>query len=262
MPTSSPSGPTPGRWRRPTGGARRTGPPTCQRLLDATVELLTTTSWRSVKVTDIARQARTSPATFYQYFGNVEQAIRVLAEGMVDQAAQLAELVGGDWSEGASWDTALRGHRGLPLLLGGQPRRVPRRRPGHRGGRRAAAGHPGAGAQRGDRRPGAGDHRRLALAEGGPAGGRRARPPARTHGGGRDAGRHVRQRVGPPLRVRVLGHPHPSPRRHPGPHAALGRHRAPGAAGRGPAAEATRPRTGPVLGGATAANAPRRPPPT
>ena len=83
------------------------GRQTRQRLLDATVELLTTTSWRSVKVTDIARQARTSPATFYQYFGNVEQAIRVLAEGMVDQAAQLAELVAGNWSEEASWDTAL-----------------------------------------------------------------------------------------------------------------------------------------------------------
>jgi len=83
------------------------GRQTRQRLLEATVELLTTTSWRSVKVTDIARQARTSPATFYQYFGNVEQAIRVLAEGMVDQAAQLAELVGGDWSERASWATAL-----------------------------------------------------------------------------------------------------------------------------------------------------------
>jgi hypothetical protein len=33
---------------------------------------------------------------------------------MVDQAAQLAELVGGDWSEEASWDTALDGHRGVP----------------------------------------------------------------------------------------------------------------------------------------------------
>jgi AcrR family transcriptional regulator len=80
---------------------------TRQRLLDATVELLATTSWRSVKVTDIARQAQTSPATFYQYFANVEQAIQVLAEGMVDQAGQLAELVGGDWSPQASWSTAL-----------------------------------------------------------------------------------------------------------------------------------------------------------
>jgi AcrR family transcriptional regulator len=83
------------------------GRQTRQRLLDATVELLTTTSWRSVKVTDIARRARTSPATFYQYFGNVEQAIRVLAEGMVDQATHLSELVGGDWTEEASWETAL-----------------------------------------------------------------------------------------------------------------------------------------------------------
>ena len=79
---------------------------TRQRLLDATVELLSTTSWRSVKVTDIARRARTSPATFYQYFGNVEQAIRVLAEGMVEEAGELAQLVDGDWSEAASWDTA------------------------------------------------------------------------------------------------------------------------------------------------------------
>ena len=79
---------------------------TRQRLLDATVELLSTTSWRSVKVTDIARQARTSPATFYQYFGNVEQAIRVLAEEMIEEAGELAQLVGGDWSEAASWETA------------------------------------------------------------------------------------------------------------------------------------------------------------
>jgi AcrR family transcriptional regulator len=80
---------------------------TRQRLLEATVELLSTTSWRSVKVTDIARCARTSPATFYQYFGNVEEAVRVLAEGVVDQAARLAELVGGDWSADNSWTKAV-----------------------------------------------------------------------------------------------------------------------------------------------------------
>jgi AcrR family transcriptional regulator len=83
------------------------GRQTRQRLLDATVELLTTTSWRSVKVTDIARRARTSPATFYQYFGNVEEAVRVLAEGVVEQAARLSELVGGDWSPPNSWRKAL-----------------------------------------------------------------------------------------------------------------------------------------------------------
>jgi AcrR family transcriptional regulator len=89
--------------RVPGERGRQTG----QRLLEATVELLTTTSWRSVKVTDIARRARTSPATFYQYFGNVEEAVRVLAEGVVDQAAQLAELVGGDWSDENSWTKAI-----------------------------------------------------------------------------------------------------------------------------------------------------------
>ena len=34
------------------------------------------TPWRSIKVIDIARQAGTSPATFYQYFENVEAASR------------------------------------------------------------------------------------------------------------------------------------------------------------------------------------------
>ncbi len=85
----------------------RRGRATRQRLLDSTVELVTTTPWRSVKVIDIARRAGTSPATFYQYFENVESAIEVLAEEMVEQASELADLVeDGDWSAEHSWDTA------------------------------------------------------------------------------------------------------------------------------------------------------------
>jgi AcrR family transcriptional regulator len=83
------------------------GRATRQRLLEATANLLATTPWRSVKVTDIARVADTSPATFYQYFENVEQAICVLAEEMVEEAGDLADLVAGDWSPQASWETAL-----------------------------------------------------------------------------------------------------------------------------------------------------------
>jgi len=83
------------------------GRATRARLLGATVELLSTTPWRSVKVIDIARRAGTSPATFYQYFENVEQAIGVLAEGLVEEAAELAELVEGDWSPAGSWERAL-----------------------------------------------------------------------------------------------------------------------------------------------------------
>ncbi len=41
---------------------------TRQRLLDATVELLTHRSVRDISVVEIARKASTSPATFYQYF--------------------------------------------------------------------------------------------------------------------------------------------------------------------------------------------------
>jgi AcrR family transcriptional regulator len=83
------------------------GRATRQRLLEATVDLLSTTAWRSVKVIDIARRADTSPATFYQYFENVEQAIGVLAEEMIAEAGDLADLVAGDWSPHESWETAL-----------------------------------------------------------------------------------------------------------------------------------------------------------
>ncbi len=85
----------------------RRGRATRDRLLGCTAELLTSTPWRSIKVIDIAREAGTSPATFYQYFENVEAAITVLAEELVEGAGVLAGLVDGDWSEGASWDTAV-----------------------------------------------------------------------------------------------------------------------------------------------------------
>ncbi len=85
----------------------RRGRATRQRLLECTAELLVATPWRSIKVIDIARQAGTSPATFYQYFENVEAAITVLAEELVEGAGIPAGLVDGDWSEEASWGTAV-----------------------------------------------------------------------------------------------------------------------------------------------------------
>jgi AcrR family transcriptional regulator len=85
----------------------RRGRATRERLLGCTADLLTSTPWRSIKVIDIARQAGTSPATFYQYFENVEQAILVLAEELMEGAALLAELVDGNWTEEVSWETAL-----------------------------------------------------------------------------------------------------------------------------------------------------------
>jgi AcrR family transcriptional regulator len=86
----------------------RRGLATRTRLLECTAELLASTAWRSIKVIDIARQAGTSPATFYQYFENVEQAILVMAEELMQGAGTLADLVDGDWSDDASWETARR----------------------------------------------------------------------------------------------------------------------------------------------------------
>ena len=83
------------------------GRATRHRLLECTAEMLWATPWRSIKVIDIARRAGTSPATFYQYFENVEAAITVLAEELVEGVGVLANLVDGDWSEEASWDTAV-----------------------------------------------------------------------------------------------------------------------------------------------------------
>ncbi|NNE74508.1 MAG: TetR/AcrR family transcriptional regulator [Acidimicrobiales bacterium] len=78
-------------------GAR--GQATRQRLLDVTAELLAVGAYRDLRVVDIARAAETSPATFYQYFGDVEAAVLVLAAQLAETgAAELTELVtSGDW---------------------------------------------------------------------------------------------------------------------------------------------------------------------
>jgi AcrR family transcriptional regulator len=83
------------------------GRATRRRLLEATTELVATTPWRSISVVDIARRAGTSPATFYQYFENLEAAVTVLAEELAEGAATLAELVDADWSGPGAWGTAV-----------------------------------------------------------------------------------------------------------------------------------------------------------
>ena len=87
----------------------RRGLATRQRLLDRTADMLTTTAYRDLKVVDIAREAGTSPATFYQYFPDVEAAILVLAEDMARAgSASLSELVRhGAWKGDEAYATAL-----------------------------------------------------------------------------------------------------------------------------------------------------------
>lgn len=66
----------------------RRGRATRQKLLDCAGAMLRTTSYRDLKVVDIAREAGTSPATFYQYFPDVESAVLVLADEMVSDGAE------------------------------------------------------------------------------------------------------------------------------------------------------------------------------
>ena len=66
----------------------RRGLATRQRLLDHTRALLETTAYRDLKVVDIAREAGTSPATFYQYFPDAEAALLALADGLVGEGRE------------------------------------------------------------------------------------------------------------------------------------------------------------------------------
>ena len=86
----------------------RRGRATRQKLLDCTSEMLRTTSYRDLKVVDIAREAGTSPATFYQYFPDVESAILVLADEMVVAGGEaFADLVGAAaWRGKAGYEAA------------------------------------------------------------------------------------------------------------------------------------------------------------
>lgn len=86
----------------------RRGRETRDSLLASTAELLATTSYRDLKVVDIARHAGTSPATFYQYFSDVEEAILLLTRRVVDEADVLCDAVAeGDWSSDGRREAAL-----------------------------------------------------------------------------------------------------------------------------------------------------------
>lgn len=78
--------------------AGRRGQATRQKLLDCLAKMLQQEAYRDVRVIDVARQAGTSPATFYQYFPDIEAAVLELAADAVRESAELGQLV-----EGRSW---------------------------------------------------------------------------------------------------------------------------------------------------------------
>jgi AcrR family transcriptional regulator len=71
--------------------------------------MLAAGSYRDLRVVDVARQAGTSPATFYQYFADVEEAVLALAEEVARVGQELlVPLV-----EGPRW----RGREGYAAAL-------------------------------------------------------------------------------------------------------------------------------------------------
>jgi AcrR family transcriptional regulator len=87
--------------------AGRRGQATRQKLLDCLGKMLASSPYRDVKVIDVARKAGTSPATFYQYFPDVEAAVLEIAEVTLRESAALSELVAGrSWTGKAGRRTA------------------------------------------------------------------------------------------------------------------------------------------------------------
>lgn len=80
----------------------RRGLATRKRLVECTIKLLASTPYRDLKVTDITRAAGTSPATFYQYFVDIESILLAVAEQAADDGRQLTALISGRPWKGAA----------------------------------------------------------------------------------------------------------------------------------------------------------------
>lgn len=89
------------------------GRKTRTRLLEVTADMLRAGSYRDLAVVEIAREAGVSPATFYQYFPDVETAIFFMADHIVvDGHDRLAALVR-DLDCSGDTETAMAGARAL-----------------------------------------------------------------------------------------------------------------------------------------------------
>jgi len=79
---------------------------TRRRLLEATEALLDERRVREVSVVEIARRAGTSPATFYQYFKDVEEATLELAREAAARVHEALEPLRRDWRGAPGLDAA------------------------------------------------------------------------------------------------------------------------------------------------------------
>jgi AcrR family transcriptional regulator len=87
--------------------AGRRATETRDRILEALTDLLGSMSYRNVRVTDIVREVGTSPATFYQYFADVETAVLALAGDIAKESAGLKTAGAGGRNATAAIDQAI-----------------------------------------------------------------------------------------------------------------------------------------------------------
>ena len=80
---------------------------TRRRLLDETARFLDSNGVLELKVVDITRAIGTSPATFYQYFNDVDDAILMLAEEAGEDERALVEYFSSDWHAENGLESAL-----------------------------------------------------------------------------------------------------------------------------------------------------------
>ena len=81
---------------------------TRQRLLDATEALLAERPLRELRVMDVARRVGTSPATFYQYFEDLEDAALRLAERAAEEVPAIVAEIRGGWDAAEALPRARR----------------------------------------------------------------------------------------------------------------------------------------------------------
>lgn len=78
------------------------------RILEATVAILEEKSMRDLRVIDIARRIGSSPATFYQYFKDVNDVVLELASEVSDLADVVIEVIHGDWHGQAGYERGIQ----------------------------------------------------------------------------------------------------------------------------------------------------------
>jgi AcrR family transcriptional regulator len=77
---------------------------TRRKLLDATAELLESRRLLDLTVVEIARRVGTSPASFYQYFPNVHDAVLALVDEAGEEISALVPLVERPWRGAAGFE--------------------------------------------------------------------------------------------------------------------------------------------------------------